>query len=134
MKKILITIAVVGIILTGGVVLYADKVSNEKQLNVQDNKFEAPGDVKIFKISASNFKYDAVEIRVKKGDKVRIDLNVAQGFHDLVVQQYAVATQKVQGPGNTSVEFVADKEGKFEYYCSVGTHRQMGMIGMLIVE
>ncbi len=134
MKKILITIAVVGIILTGGVVLYADKVSNEKQLNVQGNKFEAPGDVKIFKISASNFKYDAAEIRVKKGDKVRIDLNVAQGFHDLVVQQYAVATQKVQSPGNTSVEFVADKEGKFEYYCSVGTHRQMGMVGVLIVE
>ena len=32
------------------------------------------------------------------------------------------------------VEFVVDKAGTFEYYCSVGNHRQMGMVGKLIVE
>jgi len=43
-------------------------------------------------------------------------------------------TDKVQAPGTTSVEFVADQEGAFEYYCSVGNHRQQGMKGTLIVE
>lgn len=34
----------------------------------------------------------------------------------------------------TSVTFVADETGTFEYYCSVGNHRGQGMIGKLIVE
>jgi len=38
-------------------------------------------------------------------------------------------------PGTpTSVTFVADKTGTFEYYCSVGNHRAQGMVGKLIVE
>ena len=34
----------------------------------------------------------------------------------------------------TSVTFIADQEGSFEYYCSVGNHREEGMVGTLIVE
>jgi nitrite reductase (NO-forming) len=40
----------------------------------------------------------------------------------------------VNGGETTSVEFVADKTGTFEYYCSVGAHRAMGMTGSLVVE
>jgi plastocyanin len=29
---------------------------------------------------------------------------------------------------------VADKKGTFEYYCSVGQHRALGMKGKLVVE
>jgi uncharacterized cupredoxin-like copper-binding protein len=32
------------------------------------------------------------------------------------------------------VQFVADKTGTFEFYCSVGNHRQMGMVGTLVVQ
>jgi uncharacterized cupredoxin-like copper-binding protein len=50
------------------------------------------------------------------------------------VDEFDARTVIVQ-PGQTAeVEFVADKTGTFEYYCSVGTHRQMGMVGKLIVE
>jgi plastocyanin len=35
---------------------------------------------------------------------------------------------------STFIEFVANKKGKFEYYCSVGEHRAMGMKGNLVVE
>ena len=33
-----------------------------------------------------------------------------------------------------TAEFTADKVGSFEYYCSVGSHRSMGMKGVLKVE
>lgn len=36
--------------------------------------------------------------------------------------------------GVTSVTFVADTLGTFEYYCSVGNHRAQGMVGNLVVE
>ena len=34
----------------------------------------------------------------------------------------------------TEVQFIADKAGTFEYYCFVGNHRQMGMVGTLTVK
>ena len=32
------------------------------------------------------------------------------------------------------VQFLADKTGTFQYYCSVGKHRSMGMWGTIIVQ
>lgn len=90
--------------------------------------------VKIFNITGVNFSFSQPEIRVKKGDKVRIEFTSTDGFHDWVVDEFAAATEKVNTGGSTSVEFVADKVGTFEYYCSVGQHRAMGMVGKLIVE
>ncbi len=97
----------------------------------------APGtveQVKTFDISAKPFEFSVKEIRVKKGDRVRINLTVTQGMHDWVVDEFNARTNITQTGQTTSVEFVADKTGTYEYYCSVPTHRQQGMVGKLIVE
>ena len=90
--------------------------------------------IKIFAVSARNFAFDKSEIKVKKGDKVRINLTSANGFHDWVVDEFDAVTAQVNTGQSASVEFVADKTGTFEFYCSVGSHRAMGMKGKLIVE
>lgn len=91
-------------------------------------------EVKTFNLTAKNFTFSQKEIRVKKGDKVIINLESTDGFHDLVIDEFGARTEQINTGGKTSVEFVADKAGIFEYYCSVGTHRAMGMKGLLIVE
>ena len=93
-----------------------------------------PGAVKSFTVNASNFSFDLKEMRVKKGDKVRVTLKNAEGFHDWKLDEFGVATGRLQAGGSETVEFTADKAGTFEYYCSVGSHRAMGMKGNLIVE
>jgi plastocyanin len=90
--------------------------------------------VKTFEITGKNFEFSLKEIRVKKGDKVKIVFNDEQGFHDWVLDEFNARTPQLQSPNTASVEFVADKTGTFEYYCSVGQHRQMGMKGNLVVE
>jgi plastocyanin len=89
---------------------------------------------KVFDVKGVNYGYDVQEIRVKKGDTVTINFTSTSGFHDWVVDEFDARTEKVQAGGTTSVTFVASKVGTFEYYCSVGSHRQMGMVGKLIVE
>jgi len=91
-------------------------------------------DVKVFNLDASNFKYDVTRIDVKKGAKVKIVLSNSEGFHDWVLDEFNAKTEQIQAGQTTSVEFNADKSGTFEYYCSVGNHRQLGMVGTLIVE
>ena len=90
--------------------------------------------VKVFNVTGKNFAFSVTEIKVKKGDKVTINFSSIGGYHDLVVDEFKAATQKVQTGSNTSVTFTADKTGTYEYYCSVDSHRKMGMVGKLIVE
>lgn len=92
------------------------------------------GTVKEFTINGTNFAFEPSLITVKKGDKVKITFNSTQGFHDFVVDEFGAATKQIQSPGTEVIEFVADKAGSFEYYCSVGSHRKMGMVGTLKVQ
>jgi len=72
-------------------------------------------------------------ITVKQGDRVRIEFESVDGFHDVVIDRFGASAQVSTG-GRTSLEFVASETGTFEYYCSVGSHRERGMVGQLIVE
>lgn len=87
-----------------------------------------------FDLKGIPFEFDMTEIRVKKGDTVTINFESSEGLHDWVVDEFDAATQQVRPGSPTSVTFVADKSGEFEYYCSVGDHRAQGMVGKLIVE
>lgn len=90
--------------------------------------------IKDFAITASNFQFSQKEIRVKVGDTVRVTLSSESDMHDWVIDEFDARTQMLSAGEAESVVFVADKAGEFEYYCSVGDHRQMGMVGTLIVE
>lgn len=95
---------------------------------------EAESTEHVFTLDSFNFGYSETELRVKAGDTVTINLTNSEGFHDWVVDEFDAATDRIQAGGNTSVTFVADEAGVFEYYCSVGSHRAAGMVGNLIVE
>ncbi|MBX9765576.1 cupredoxin domain-containing protein [Patescibacteria group bacterium] len=88
--------------------------------------------IKEFTVDGTNFKFSPELLSVKKGDTVRIKFVNSQGFHDFVIDEFKVATPQIK-EGEAVVEFVADKVGSFEYYCSVGSHRAMGMKGTLSV-
>lgn len=94
----------------------------------------AASQVKTFNLTGRNFAFSQTEIKVKKGDTVNVNFESTDGSHDWTLDGYGVSTTQVNTGGKTSVQFAADKIGTFEYYCSVGSHRALGMIGKLIVE
>jgi len=138
-KKLFTAIIVIVLLVVGG---YYILQQVKKVKSFQEAPVEAPvsvqsgeaGEIKIFNLTGKNFAFSQIEIRVKKGDRVRIEFESAQGFHDWSIDEFDARTKRVNAGGKTSVEFVVDKVGTFEYYCSVGSHRQLGMIGNLIVE
>lgn len=95
---------------------------------------EETGAVKEFTVTGSNFVFDPAEIRVKEGDTVKINFKNSGGFHDWKIDEFNATTKVISSGQTDTVQFVADKKGTFEYYCSVGNHRAMGMKGNLIVE
>ncbi|MEK7588992.1 MAG: plastocyanin/azurin family copper-binding protein [Patescibacteria group bacterium] len=102
--------------------------------DVNANVSVATGAVKEFTVSGQNLSFSPSTLTVKKGDKVKITFQNSEGFHDWVVDEFGAATKQTKAPTTEVIEFVANKTGSFEYYCSVGQHRAMGMKGTLIVE
>lgn len=92
------------------------------------------GLVKEFTVVGSPFKFEPAILKVKKGDTVKITFKNSAGTHDFVIDELNVKTKVLKAGTEEVVEFKADKAGSFEYYCSVGNHRQMGMKGTLTVQ
>jgi len=107
-------------------------IPNSPSKQTTDNKNQQ--EVKIFNVTGQNFSFSIKEVTVQKGDRVKIVFASNEGFHDWVVDEFDAATSRVSVGQSTSIEFIADQVGTFEYYCSVGNHRQLGMVGKLIVE
>ena len=74
-------------------------------------------------------------LNVEPGDVVQITLVNGQATeHDLVIDEFGVATGSVTQVGQESViTFVADQGGSFDYYCNIPGHRAAGMVGKLQV-
>lgn len=86
-------------------------------------------------MSAVDFEFSETEIIAQTGDKVRIALtNNGKMPHDIRIDEFGVGTKILQPGESEVIEFVADKPGTYEYYCSVGNHRAQGMVGKLIVQ
>jgi len=92
------------------------------------------GQTREFTISGKPFEFSQKEITVNRGDTVKINFRSENGMHDFVVDEFGAKTDTLQTGQSDTITFVADKTGTFEYYCSVGNHRAMGMKGNLIVK
>lgn len=107
-----------------------DSETSDRTSDTGDNV----GTSKEFTVDSFNFGYSMDEIRVNEGDTVTITLTNSDGFHDWVVDEFDAATETINEGETTTVTFVADTAGTYEYYCSVGNHRAQGMVGTLVVE
>lgn len=75
------------------------------------------------------------DIEATLGETVEVTLTTG-GNHDWVLVYVENGNEVVwarTGP-KSSVTFTADRTGEFEYFCSIGTHRQQGMKGTFIVK
>ncbi len=124
-----------------------DDDSDETRLNDDENPDANPdnddtdgddtgamGNVKEFTVTGSPFKFEPANMTVNKGDTVKITFKNEEGFHDLVIDEFDARTKQIAAGQEETIEFVADQAGSFEYYCSVGNHRAMGMKGTLTVN
>ena len=101
---------------------------------MESEKQEAMVAGKVIPVVANNFSYDVKEIKVKQGEKATVLVTNSEGFHDFVIDELEVNSGMIKAGETMELEIPTDKPGTYEFYCSVGQHRQMGMKGILIVE
>ena len=84
-------------------------------------------------MEAGSFYFKPNKITVKKGDKVKVVITSKDMMHNFNIDELKVKSALVKVGETSTVEFIADKVGSFEFYCSVGQHRKNGQVGTLVV-
>ncbi len=148
MNKAIVWLVII-LIIIGGIIWYANQgdevvvdentseemMESEEEMSEDGSEEVSGGEVKEFSVEGNNFSFSPAEIRVNQGDTVRVTLTNPDAMpHDFVIDEFNASTRIINNGETDTVEFVADQAGTFEYYCSVGSHRAMGMVGNLIVE
>ena len=98
-----------------------------------DSGSVAMGDVLSVKVEGGSFYFKPNVIEAKLGQTVKVELTAVSLQHDFVIDALGVKVPVTPSGKSSTVEFTADTLGEFEFYCSVGNHRQQGMVGKLIV-
>lgn len=119
-----------------------DTVTNDDADSVVDPLIDASTNTSIdasdnavsFNVEGTNHAFSVKSMAVKKGQTVTINFANGDGMHDWVLDTFEGARTPVIKTGEkASITFVADEVGTFEYYCSVGNHRERGMVGTFVV-
>ena len=117
MKKLIIGMIVMLLIIAG---IFFIKSTPEKVIEQSDSKE--------FTVKAFKYGYSPDLITVNKGDKVRIIIDNTDVLHGIRIPDLAIK-------GNEILEFTANKEGEFSWYCTnMCGEGHMQMQGKLIVE
>lgn len=110
-------------------------VPSEIPTDVTDeNTVQVSPETKI-SITSLSYKYEPNVIEAKPGEIIQLTVNNAEGVHDFVIDELNVKSTKLDGAGTDQVTFTIPEDIEvgttYEFYCSVGKHREMGMVGTL---
>lgn len=86
-----------------------------------------------FSVSGYDFGFTPSTLTVHKGDHVQLTFLNLGGLHDLKLDEFGVATPRIETGASTTVQFDATKTGSFQFYSSTGNDRARGMWGTLTV-
>ena len=92
------------------------------------------GPTKDVYITASNFAFDQNQVTINKGDHVVVHITSTEGTHGVMIPGLGLSTGRISPGQEQTLEFNADKEGSFDYFCNVpcgSGHRSMR--GQLVV-
>lgn len=82
-------------------------------------------------MTSTNFVYTPNVISAQVGQEVVITMTNT-GTHDFVIDELGV--RQALAAGVNTIRFTPSKAGTFEFYCSIGSHREMGMKGTITVK
>lgn len=89
----------------------------------------------VITISGSEFKYEPAMISAKVGQTVTVTYtNTGKYSHNFVIDELGVKSQTIKAGETQTFSFVPDKTGTFAFYCSLPSHREKGMSGVLTVK
>lgn len=142
MKKVVLSIAALALLAGCSHIQSIEENPEKNSMNeametsdsMMDEGWESSEAVKEFTLTADNWTFTPSTISVKKGDTVRLKITSIDKEHGIAIPDFNI-NEKLPVGEEVVIEFVADKEGTFTFFCSVPCgegHKEM--TGQLVVE
>jgi plastocyanin len=118
-----------------GAVLFAIIVTFALGLQAQMTERPAPGEVRVFQITAKKYEFNPFTIIVRPGDKVRLVITAVDRDYAFELKRFHINEKLKQGVP-TTVNFSTAEAGKFSFGCPAMECRTLhrGMNGTLVVK
>lgn len=103
----------------------------ESQQNIETDDTSQEID---FSLEMKNFSFTPNAMEVKAGETIRVKLTNTSGTHDFVIDELNVQSSLLGSGEEEIIEITAPSDSirsTYEFYCSVGNHRELGMVGEL---
>jgi len=125
MKKMLVLLAVLTVVIAGCTHLTSKDASDTSLFDTPD---------KTIRIQAFSFGYTPDNLTFTEGEKIRLIIeNKENGVHTFTLPEFGI-DKRLNGKTNVSIDFIPDKSGTFEFFCTITFHRPSGMEGTLEVK
>ena len=109
--------------------------SNQAPEQADDQTMEDEVD---YSLELKSFTFTPNQLTASPGQTIKVKLTVTQGFHDFVIDELNVKSSQMSEGQEEIVEITIPSDTpvgtEYEFYCSVGNHRDLGMVGTLIVQ
>ena len=118
--KLIFLVVCISLIVISAFILfnnYSKNISSKIEQTESDKNVILTGDTKEFTIITSQFKFEPNKIEVDRGDKVRITAYSTDVPHGLALPEFEVFLY-LEKNNQKTIEFIADKSGKFQYFCN----------------
>ena len=89
---------------------------------------------RIINIEAFSFGFNPNQITVEKGEKITLIVeNIESKIHTFTLSEFGI-DKRLNNLQTVTIDFIADKSGTFEFFCTIPFHRPAGMEGELNVN
>ena len=137
MNKGVLTAIILGVLIAlgGGSLFLLGNGSSDETNTEETSEFTKETE---YSLSLDNYFYLPNKITAEPGEKLVLRLNVEGGMHDFKIDELNVQSKTIEKGDQDTVEFIIPKDadtGKtYEFYCSIGNHKQLGMKGTITVK
>lgn len=125
------------VVIAGIFLIKSPNIENKKPSSQVTTSTQKSSDssIKEIAVSAKEFAYSPSTINLKKNERVRIKFTNDGGMtHNLVIEGMDVSTKNIGSGESDSVEFTPLQAGTFTFFCSIDSHRGLGLEGKMIVQ
>lgn len=87
-----------------------------------------------YALDMSPFKFGPNLIEAEPGQKVTVKLSNSQGTHNFIIDELGVQSPTISSGSEETIVINIPANavpGDYEFYCGIGNHRQLGMVGIL---
>ena len=112
--------------------------TNDQPTQLSPTQTDGNQSVVNYALDLKNFSFSPALIEAEPGETITVKLTNSGGFHDFSLDELGVRAKTISQGEETLVQITVPADTpsgtEYEFYCPIGNHRSLGMVGTFKVK